>query len=326
MNNVSVTARFLLQMREPGFIEKNKRVVYSMVMLATPYLYSRAGPGVHLTPADRQDNVVVTHTLRAVCPLWQGVLRCAHLWLSVADDWLKLSITDRASITDSASPLQSMPYSLMQPISMSIDSSHAITPSNIFVADASTIYTPLEDMDSNMHLSPQMSFMLLAEIYRKTSKLAGECDERVYALIREWALEDEWHEQGLLALDPDYVEARPIRILFALEQCHGEEITEELLHEWQTSDAERHILDGRGNITSGGSSPISSSGGQSSRSRFALSSGSLTDDSVPTAAEQVLGLQTARPNFLMILPEHIQMLPGGAPAGGSEVLVRGDRG
>ena len=71
VNNVSVTARFLLQMRKPGFIEKNRRVVYSMVMLAHRYLYSIPGSGVHLTSADVRDNVVVIHTLRKVCPLWR---------------------------------------------------------------------------------------------------------------------------------------------------------------------------------------------------------------------------------------------------------------
>jgi hypothetical protein len=193
------------------------------------------------------------------------------------------------------------------------------------VAGTTTIYAPAEMMDSNMHLSDRMSFLLLAEIYRRTSKLMGECDERIYALLRMWALEDEWHQEGLLLPDPDYCSTRPVRILFALEQCHGHQITDELLHEWQMSDAHRHILDDTGHILSG-PSPISSTGG-SRNSRFALSSGSFTDNNEPTLAEataQVRKLQISRPSMLMMAGTSIEELPGGAPAEGYEVLQHGN--
>ena len=81
MLNVAGTARFLLRMREP-FVHKlpyvRQRIGYFLVRGATPYIYSRASPGMHLTDAERRDNRVATNTFKAVCKLWCRNLTFGH--------------------------------------------------------------------------------------------------------------------------------------------------------------------------------------------------------------------------------------------------------
>ena len=75
---LSVAAQFCLadyeHVREPFITRTHQRVGNTIVRLSLPYIYNRAGPGAHLTRADREYNAALSITYKAVCPYWREQL------------------------------------------------------------------------------------------------------------------------------------------------------------------------------------------------------------------------------------------------------------